>query len=90
MTPRCTGCWVTWHSCLLSDELGTTSDHKQAASGAALIAICWDWGMEQICVQGRLVVYDGPEGFQSEMGPCSMLGTKALGSEPYIPDFDAF
>ena len=36
------------------------------------------------------MVYAGEEGFQSEMGPWSVLGTKALGSEPYIPDFDAF
>ena len=81
---------MTWHSCLVSGELGATSDNKQAAGGAAPIAICWGWGMEQICVQGRLVVYDGPEGFQSEMGPCPMLGTKALGSEPDNPGFDAF
>ena len=40
--------------------------------------------------QGRLVVHAGTEGFQSEMGPWSVLGTKALGSEPYFPDFDAF
>ena len=40
--------------------------------------------------QGRLIVYAGTEGFQSEMGPWSVLGSKALGTEPYIPDFDAF
>ncbi len=31
----------------------------------------------------------GSEGFQSEMGPWSVMGTKALGAAPYIPDFDA-
>ena len=36
------------------------------------------------------MVHAGTEGFQSEMGPWSVLGTKALGSEPYFPDFDAF
>lgn len=41
------------------------------------------------CTQGRLSVRAGSEGFQSEMGPWSALGTKALGSEPYTPDFDA-
>ena len=40
--------------------------------------------------QGRLIVYAGTEGFQSEMGPWSVLGSKVLGIEPYIPDFDAF
>ena len=35
-------------------------------------------------------MYAGTEGFQSEMGPWSVLGSKALGTEPYIPDFDAF
>lgn len=40
--------------------------------------------------QGRLIVYAGSEGFQSEMGPWSVVGSKALGTEPYIPDFDAF
>ena len=40
--------------------------------------------------QGRLVVYAGTEGFQSEMGPWSVLGSKSLGTDPYVPDFDAF
>lgn len=31
----------------------------------------------------------GSEGFLSELGPWSVLGQKALGSEEYIPDFDA-
>ena len=41
-------------------------------------------------VQGRLVVHAGTEGFQSEMGPWSVLGSKSLGTEPYVPDFDAY
>ena len=41
------------------------------------------------CLQGRLIVNAGSEGFQSEMGPWSFLGGKALAGEPYIPDFDA-
>ena len=46
--------------------------------------------MKQIRVPGRLVVYHGSESFKSEMGPCSMLRTKALGSESDAPDFDTF
>ena len=40
-------------------------------------------------LQGRLIVRAGSEGFQSEMGPWSFLGSKALCSEAYVPDFDA-
>ena len=36
------------------------------------------------------MVHAGTEGFQSEMGPWSVLGSKSLGTEPYVPDFDAF
>ena len=36
------------------------------------------------------MVYAGTEGFQSEMGPWSVLGSKSLGTDPYVPDFDAF
>jgi metal transporter CNNM len=41
------------------------------------------------CPQGRLIVRAGSEGFQSEMGPWSFLGSKALVGETYVPDFDA-
>ena len=36
------------------------------------------------------MVHAGTEGFQSEMGPWSVLGSKSLGTDPYVPDFDAF
>lgn len=31
----------------------------------------------------------GSEGFESDLGAWTYLGTKALGSRPYTPDFDA-
>ena len=44
-------------------------------------------------VQGKVVVRAGTEGFQSEQGPWSYLGAKALRgggkAGPYVPDFDA-
>ena len=49
-------------------------------------------GLVNVChhtLQGRLIVNAGSERFQSEMGPWSFLGGKALGADPYIPDFDA-
>ncbi len=43
--------------------------------------------------QGKVVVRAGTEGFQSEQGPWSYLGAKALRgggkAGPYVPDFDA-
>ena len=43
--------------------------------------------------QGKVVVRAGTEGFQSEQGPWSYLGAKALGgggkAGAYVPDFDA-
>ena len=40
-------------------------------------------------MQGRVHVRAGSEGFESDLGAWTYLGTKALGSRPYTPDFDA-
>lgn len=40
-------------------------------------------------MQGRVHVKAGSEGFESDLGAWTYLGTKALGSRPYTPDFDA-
>lgn len=45
-----------------------------------------------LVLQGRVCVRAGSEGFESELGPWSHLGAKALSAapeEPYVPDFDA-
>jgi len=45
-----------------------------------------------LVLQGRVCVRAGSEGFESELGPWSHLGAKALAAtaeEPYVPDFDA-
>lgn len=44
-----------------------------------------------LVLQGRVCVRAGSEGFESELGPWSHLGAKALSAsaeEPYVPDFD--
>lgn len=40
-------------------------------------------------MQGHVRVKAGTEGFPSDLGPWSYLGGKAMGLEPYMPDFDA-
>lgn len=40
-------------------------------------------------MQGRVHVRAGSEGFESDLGAWTYLGTKALGQKPYTPDFDA-
>ena len=40
-------------------------------------------------MQGRVHVRAGSEGFESDLGAWTYLGTKALGNRPYTPDFSA-
>lgn len=42
-----------------------------------------------LVLQGKVLVRTGAEGFQLELGPWSVLATKALTMDSYIPDFDA-
>lgn len=45
-----------------------------------------------LVMQGKLIVHAGSEGFESELGPWSTLGSKALTADelqPYLPDYTA-
>lgn len=42
-----------------------------------------------LLLQGKIVAHVGAEELQTELGPWTMLGTNALTSDVYIPDFDA-
>ena len=45
-----------------------------------------------LILSGKIVVYSGKDEFRSELGPWSIIGIDALGSEPYsfTPDYTAF
>ena len=48
--------------------------------------------MFTLIMQGKVVIHAGSESFESELGPWSTLGNKALAcdeSNPYVPDFYA-
>ena len=42
-----------------------------------------------LVLQGRVKVRAGTEGFESDLGPWSVLAAKALYDPAYVPDFDA-
>ena len=90
VTPRCTACCVTLHSCLLTDKWVHPLVTDKLPVALLSFQFVGTGEMEQIHVQVWLVVYEGSEGFKSKRGPCSLLGTKALGSGSDTPDFDAF
>ncbi|KAK9806553.1 hypothetical protein WJX73_000035 [Symbiochloris irregularis] len=71
----------------------TTASGELSARGDSETSPLYRRGEQthQFCLilQGRVHVKAGSEAFESVLGAWTYLGTKALGSRPYTPDFDA-